>query len=193
MGRNQTGTASAAPIGAGQRISPFALPARFTVGPSGNPRALPGSASVYLDESIAIVKRRLSGLPLTLSVPVSGFEGVAVRIEPMGEGLAATIELRHRDPSITLPLGTAEDMTSAAADWQAWARRLGLPMLVVEADGALRHVLPDGAMATAVAKPTRRKRSTAGRRRPRFLARRKIGAAGPMPVLRGAREIIARS
>jgi hypothetical protein len=176
------------------RLDPFALPVRYTAN-------LPGPVSatrpaVYLDRNQVIVKRTLGGIPATLTFPVSAFRGVAVsmRVNPETGDVTAIIELMHRDPSLSLPLSVAGDLGDAedvAADWQAWGKALGLPLLIVEGDGTIREALSQ--MGGIVVSPVKARRmvSSLSRRRPRFLKRRKIGFAGETELLTG-REIIAR-
>lgn len=171
------------------RLDPGHLPAKWcvNVGQAGRPVQ---EAAIYMDDDGVIVRRQLSGLPLTLSLPFAAFEGVSVRIEPNAAGdLTAHVELRHRDPAMSIPLTVSRDMEAAAADWQGWSDRLGLPMLLVTASGVERV----GPQATVpVGEPTpRRRHATMADRRPRFLVRRKMGATGEMPVLRDWREIIS--
>ncbi|WP_181705927.1 DUF6101 family protein [Chthonobacter rhizosphaerae] len=177
-------------IGRTLRIDPQALPARFKVPTEAGASSLQ-DASVYLDDRGVVVKRSLSGLPLTLSLPLEAYEGVAVRVVPEGAlGVTASVELMHRDPALSLPLLVTRDMEAAAEDWQAWAKALKMPMLVVGLDGLATAVAT--ADAIPMDRPLPRRRINQFRnRRPRFLVRRKTGAKGPLPVLRGLREIIA--
>jgi hypothetical protein len=180
-------TASPAWIGRSLRIDPTALPVRFHVpGESGT-----GEASIYLDRRGVVVKRRLSGLPLTLSLPHSAFDGIAVRLTSTADGdLTASVELAHRDPSLTLPLATHRSVEDAAADWRLWCDVLCLPMLIVEADGRVMRL--GSTEQLPISLPHARRRNPAlTRRRPRFLVRRRPGRKGPMEVLTGWREIIA--
>lgn len=171
------------------RLDPGHLPAKWcvNVGQAGRPVQ---EAAIYMDDDGVVVRRQLSGLPLTLSLPFAAFEGVSVRIEPNAAGdLTAHVELRHRDPAMSIPLTVTRDMEAAAADWQGWSNRLGMPMLLVTASGAER-VGPQASVPVGEPAPRRRHASTA-ERRPRFLVRRKMGAVGEMPVLRDWREIIS--
>ncbi|PLX36175.1 MAG: hypothetical protein C0606_15830 [Hyphomicrobiales bacterium] len=178
------------------RLDPFALPARFEM-PVAEPASASrssGRAAVYLDRDRAIVRRRLGGLPLTLSVAIRAFKGVAVRTEPNGNHGAVTVslELLHHDPALTLPLLVADHFDDVLADWRAWARTLGLPLIFIESDG--RIMQPEERLgAVAVGDPIARRKSPIPRRRPRFLKRRKVGRKGEMPVYEEAREIIART
>ena len=52
---------------------------------------------------------------------------------------AVSVVLEHRDSGLSLPLYRAADGTDIVAEWQSWARVLGVPLLVAEADGRLRE------------------------------------------------------
>jgi hypothetical protein len=146
-----------------------------------------------LDRERALLRRPLrTGPKVTIAVPVRAYAGVAVRIESLGwsGGLRVVVELMHRDPALSLPLVVADEPEDVAADWQAWGRALNLPLLVVTEDGTVKAMVDRiGALVVSESKP-RRRYSFFADRRPRFLARRKPGRAGPMERLTG-REIIA--
>jgi len=138
-----------------------------------------------------IVKRRLSGLPLTLSLPFSAFAGVTVRLNADKTGeFVACVELSHRDPALSLPLVVTRDMEAAALDWKLWSDRLGLPMLLDDGAGRDVTVFDPVDLGKGPPMPRRRMAALTGRR-PRFLVRRQTGVSGDMPVLRGCREIIS--
>ena len=108
---------------------------------------------------------------------------------------AVTIVLEHRDPGLSLPLYRADDGADIVAEWRSWARVLGRPLLVAEADGRLRE--PFARLgAVRVASPTwrRRRRSAIKMRRPTLPLRRRPGRSiADAAVHRGEREIIARN
>ena len=134
------------------------------------------------------------GLPLTLRVPIKTFDGVAVRMTPVGcDGdIEVVVELRHSDPALCLPLTIADDPADVAADWQAWGQALGLQLLLVRQDGTIAAADADSDKVTAQSPKQRRRHSFFANRRPRFLTRRKTGRSGPLDRLVG-REIIARN
>ena len=148
-----------------------------------------------LDRERAIVQRqRRPAPPLTLTVPLASYRGVAVRMEPAGAAgqVRVFVELLHEDPALTLPLIVGDEPEDVAADWQAWGRALKLPLLVIGQDGSVSDPLGDlGGVITGPPKPRRRYSFFAGRR-PRFLTRRKTGHSRPTEQLAG-REIIARN
>jgi hypothetical protein len=166
------------------RLDPHSLPVRgFALGGTADP-------AFTIDRGRAVV-RRPSGDPV--SVPVSDYRGVAVRMESSGDNgeVRAFVELLHADPSLTLKLAVTDDPYEIAADWQTWARTLSLPLLVVGQDGSVGAPLAGmGGIIAAKPKP-RRRHSFFADRRPRFLVRRKTGTLDVSLRIAG-REIIAR-
>src|SRR5262249_5842032 len=141
----------------------------------------------------AVLRRPLrSGPAITVAVPVAAYDGVAVRMEPLGlsGGLRVVVELMHNNPDLSLPLVVANEPEDVAADWQAWGHTLNLPLLIVTEDGTVKAPLAHfGALVVADQKP-RRRYSFFADRRPRFLTRRKPRRPELMERLTG-REIIA--
>jgi hypothetical protein len=176
------------------RLDPFALPLQFRArdaAADGNVRV------VELHRERVIVRRAVRGIRMAVSLKVADFLGVAIRVmapEEAGDG-AVAIMLEHRDPALAVPLYYAPDGEEAIAEWQLWARVLGLPPLVADADGTLRepfHRL--GALCIAGPLARRRRSSALKRRRPRILMRRKSGElSDETSVHRDEREIIARN
>jgi hypothetical protein len=106
-----------------------------------------------------------------------------------------SIVLEHRDHALSLPLFSGDDGTDIVSEWQSWARVLGMPLLVAEADGRLREAF-ERIGAIRVASPTwrRRKRTAIRTRRPSIFLRRKPGRSiEGANVHRDEREIIARN
>ncbi len=176
------------------RLDPMTLPTTFAVGLCGSEGGLAG-ADVHLDRGTVIVTRRLDGRRNQVFLKLRDYLGVAARISQSAETDAemdVTLELIHSDPSFSLVLHEGAGLENAVADWQGWARRLGLPLLMIEADGTVSEVA-GAPNRIAVGKPGPRRRSSVLRdRRPRFLVRRKPGFAGMMPVHGCEGEIIAR-
>ena len=175
------------------RLDPFTLPLRFC---TTDARADGGTRLVELHRQCVIVRRAVRGMTMAVNVPVRAFLGVALHVDSPqtdGGGTVAVV-LEHRDPGLSLPLYAADHGIDIVAEWRSWAEVLGVPLLIVESDGALREAFPRlGALQVAAPVARRRRRGAVGKRRPRFLARRKPGQRGAMPVRRGEREIIARN
>jgi hypothetical protein len=191
--RRQSATGGACPAWTGRalRLDPRALPVRYQVadGQDGPAR----THQVFLDRSRVVLRRTVAErMAMTVSVPTSAYEGVAVRLFPAGEGegFTAAVVLLHREEALSVPLHVAADIDELAAAWQAWGRSLGLPLLAIDEDGTARPV--SGPVELLGGQPApRRRHSHFASRRPRFLARRKPGAPGAPAVVHGEREIIA--
>lgn len=182
--RRQTALGEAiADAGRAMRLDPFALPVRTSVSSGGR---APGAASVLLDRHQVVIQRAVAnGLPLTLTVPTSAYRGVAVRMEADATGgVRVNLELQHRDPMLSVPLALADDPADIAADWQAWGKVLGLPLLLIEADGRVSEPVERIGRLTVAAPRPRRMHSFFADRRPRFLARRKTGGV-PSELIAG--------
>jgi hypothetical protein len=168
------------------RLDPHALPAQG---------ATAAGEAFVIDRGHARISRTFTanGPTMQAAVPLSAYRGVAVRMESAGDNgeVSTFIELLHRDPALTLTLAESAVPEDLAADWQAWGRTLGLPLLVVGQDGSVGEPLARFGLETARSKP-RRYHTYFAKRRPRFLTRRKTGRATSMERVTG-REIIARN
>jgi hypothetical protein len=183
------------PPGSGRslRLDPFALPARYAArdgGADGQVR------QIELDRERVLLMRVVRGIPMKLRLRVHDFRGVTLRTLPPvgGEPAAVAVVLEHRDVGLSVPLFVAPEGDEAMAQWKAWGRALGMPLLVAEGDGTLREPFRRIGRVNVGARFARRKRRAAVRwRRPSILLRRKPGrlAADPQ-VHRGEREIVGR-
>ncbi|MBK5960351.1 hypothetical protein CCR97_19425 [Rhodoplanes elegans] len=176
------------------RLDPFALPVRFRTADQASDSK---ERIVELDHDTLVLRRAVAGIPMKVSVPVASFLGVALRVAPPDEtsdGSVAVV-LEHKDPALTVPLFVADDGTDAVAEWQLWANRLGLPLLVAETDGTLREPFARmGSVRLAKAQPRRRRASPLKRRRASILMRRKPGRLPVAPrIHKDEKELIARS
>jgi hypothetical protein len=188
------GAGGAMPAWSGRslRLDPLALPVRYRAVDAGADERV---RLVELDRERVTLRRSVRGVPMKVSVPVSAFLGVAMRLLPPqgAETAAVTVTLEHRDPGLTVPLFTAPDATDLLAEWRLWARVFGMPMLVADDDGRLHEPFARlGAVRIAPARGRARRRSAVCRRRPRILLRRKPGRSRDAVVHR-EREIIARN
>ena len=171
-----------------ERLDPFALPVTFATSD--------GTAGVRVVEIYperVVVRRSLSGMVMAVNMPVSAYEGVALKLVRGRHGAPGTAEitLEHKDPGLTLSLYVSEHSDEVGTEWQSWSDALGLPMIVNDTQDGWRRI---GEVRAARVRPRRRRHSGLKRRRPVFLARRKAGsAAQAMAVYRGEHEIIARN
>lgn len=173
----------------------------FRLDPSRLPQALSyaarddvGETEITVNRRGATLKRTLkrSGLPLHIALPARAFRGVAVRATETGpEHALVTLELLHEDEELCVPLSVGHDLPAIARDWQSWSELLDLPMMMIDAEGVVR-TLEESAPALAPGKArTRRPHAMLAERRPRFLARRRLGHLGVRLMVHGE-EIIAR-
>ena len=175
------------------RLDPFALPARYAARDSGADGQI---RQIELDHNRVVFMRAVRGIPMRVRLPVNDFRGVTLRtLPPDGtEPAAIAIVLEHRDSALSVPLFVAPEGGDAMAQWKAWGRVLGMPLLVVESENSLREPFLRMGRVNAGASSARRKRRAAIRwRRPSILMRRKPGRPSAQPqVYRSEREIIAR-
>lgn len=172
------------------RLDPFKLPHRFRYHTGLDGEA--GEASVVIErETVSVCRRLPSGVPAALRLPMAAFEGVAVRntVHLASDTPLMVIELLHQDPQLSIPLAVLDDDIDVVADWKAWSRVLGLPMIHVGGDGAVRPIEERlGRLPVRPTKPRRRRSVLAGRR-PRFLVRRQPGSADRIVMVAVEREI----
>jgi hypothetical protein len=135
-----------------------------------------------------VIARRVAGIAMRVRVPLASYRGVALSVAAQGEGEALhRIELLHRDPDLSVPLGEASDAGEIAAEWSAWAQSLSLPRLIERAPGQLESAEPVAAILPA----PRRRGSAVAKRRTRFSRRRRMGTLQRLAIsYRDEREIV---
>jgi hypothetical protein len=173
--RRQTATCGINPAGSSraERLDPLSLPVSFH---AHDVRADGGVRQIELHRERVVLRRAVHGMRMAVNVRVSDFLGVALR----GVGESQILVLKHRDPSLTVPLVVSTDREEIAAAWSMWSELFALPQLD---DSQPRE-----------AAPRRRRRNAIFWRRPRFLMRRRAcSGIASADVHRGEREIIARS
>lgn len=185
--------------GCALRIVPGQLPHRFSFRTAVQKQ----DVHVTLNERGALVDRILekSGLPISMALPITAFEGIAARAIDSGSGdSTVTLELHHEDVDLCIPLLVDHGLHNIAGDWRAWSEAYDLPMLMVEADGLARPLDENMARRKAIKVTNdskhfshdRRRTNTMISRRARFLVRRQTGNLGCRMKISG-REIIART
>ena len=149
--------------------------------------------SVTLSRDTIRIDRTVRGVAMRVAVPVRAYEGVALTLDADADGgLAYRLQLVHADRDLSVALEEAPDDHDILADWRLWSRFFRLPALVERRPGAMEHADPSlGDLLLGPGATDRRVRR--GKRRPRFLQRRKQGRPGGMVVHAGEREIVARS
>lgn len=181
-------------MGTPSRLDPFSLPVRFEAADDAADQRL---RVVDLHRERVVLRRTLNGMRMALTMPVAAYRGVAIRLSDAAGGAPAAIAvvLEHADPALSLPLFAAAETDDIVAEWQAWGRVLGLPLLVADDDGNLREPFARlGRLRVEAPTWRRRRRSAIARRRPSRLLHRRATALPTVPsVHRGEREIIARN
>ncbi|MTW14619.1 hypothetical protein GJ689_00120 [Rhodoplanes serenus] len=176
------------------RLDPFALPIRFTTADTATDTRL---RDVELGRDRVVLRRTVSGMRMAMALPLDHFLGVTLNVVPPGDNDdgAVAIVLSHRDAALSVPLYVADDGTEAIAEWQLWAKVLGLPLLIADPDGVLREPFPRlGSVRVGAPQLRRRRCGPVKRRRASILMRRKPGRMPARPrVIKDEREIIARS
>lgn len=184
----QSGGASAG-SGRQERLDPFALPVSFATSD-----ASAGVRYIELHRERVVMRRSVAGVVMAVKMPLSSYDGVALRLVSGAQGPTVEVTLEHKDPGLSLSLYEADHDEDALAEWRSWSEVLGLPMLVCDEDGPRVASAQLGAVRVAKPRPRRRRHSSLRRRRPLFLMRRKAGrVADTTPVHRGEHEIIARN
>ncbi len=152
-------------------------------------RADGGARKVRVTRSDILISRRFNGVDMMIAVPVPAYKGVALVVVEGREGVPCyRLSLAHHDRDLDVLLGETQDSDAAADDWKYWADWLGLPRLASDADG----LAAVGAARGLRPAPARRNRAAVRWRRPRFLARRKIGDEKRLAaVFAGEREIVS--
>jgi hypothetical protein len=180
--------------GRARRRAPLSLPVRFEAADDAADENL---RIVDLHRERVVLRRSVRGVRMALNMPVAAFRGVAIRLfgEDAAMPSAIAVVLEHSDSALSLPLFSSAETDDVVAEWQAWGRVLGLPLLIAERDGALREPFKRlGALRIEAPTWRRRRRSAIARRRPiRLLRRRPGNVSGPAIVHRDEREIIARN
>ena len=133
---------------------------------------------VELDRERVVLRRAVRGIRDEGRRAGREFRGVScASLPPRGRragGIAVMLE--HRDAACRCRCSSRADGDDVMAIWQSWARVLGLPLLVVDDDGALREPFQrlgrlDVGTPVAAPPPPRRDQW----RRPSILMRRKPG------------------
>jgi hypothetical protein len=174
--RRQTSTSGFAPAGSSraERLDPLSLPASFE---ARDTRADGGIRRIEIRRDRVTLHRAVHGMRMAINIRISDFLGLALRTI---EG-APTLILKHRDPSLSVPLAVSED--DVDTDWQIWSETFALPRLTEQV-----------AEQESKPAPRRRRRNAIKARKPSILMRRKPGGnIAAMGVFRGEREIIARN
>ena len=115
------------------------------------------------------IRRDICGIEARVNVPTQSYRGIVLRAAR--EGRPFELALTHFDASLEVVIARTDDDSDLIADWRCYGRMLALPLLAEDAKGRLQ------AMEAGVGEGPfgRRHGSPLKNRRPRFLARRKVG------------------
>ncbi len=154
--------------------APSASPERMRV-ERDDPRADNRGRVIDVAREAVTIHRTVARVAMTIHVPATAYRGVALRLSGLSGGGACEVRLAHRDPDLCVLLTEGDDQAAIEARWRAWARFFGLPALVerIEA-GALEASLEVVEIEPRRPRPRRGGKASTPRR-PRFLARRKVG------------------
>ncbi|MEM9030898.1 MAG: DUF6101 family protein [Pseudomonadota bacterium] len=186
---------AAAGSNAETQLHPGCLPVQFTQRLESRPGTPSLPADIFLDQTRVVYKRRVAGVPVNVVVPITGFDGVMVRIVPgqMAGSIVTALILKHPDSALSITLAETENSDELAILWSRWAHTLKLPMLVCDLGGDVKPI--DAYSATSSDRPApRRKLRLLTGRRPRFLNKRSTGRKDATAAnFAHEREIIART
>jgi hypothetical protein len=157
-------------------------------------RADSGARQVEIEAGQVVVERVIAGVKMRIAIPFTLYQGVALDVgaDERG-GFAVSVRLAHSDADLDVELFRAADDCDVTAEWQYWAARCDLPLLIAEPDGS--YTMPFPRLGSLYVARPRQRRTPAdfAARRPRFLVRRKVGRVAERPVVHHEREIIART
>jgi hypothetical protein len=125
--------------------------------------------SIDIGPEWVCIRRRIAGFETWVNVPTASYRGVTLRMKAAG---TFEIVLLHADASLDVVLAEAADDRDVIARWRSYARRTCLPLLVEDQEGRLQPMRD----APAPQPSQRRGASALKNRRPRFLARRRMGS-----------------
>jgi hypothetical protein len=144
--------------------------------------------TVSLSRDLVVIARRREGVLMRIALKPRAFLGVLLSLAGFdGAAFRYEVKLAHRDPEFSVTLYGGADRAEADAAWKSWARFIGAPALVEREEGRFDEVAIAG-RPRAAGLPRRRARGV-GARRPRFLARRRMGDRALATPVEGGREL----
>jgi hypothetical protein len=144
--------------------------------------------TVSLSRDLVVIARRREGVLMRIALRPRAFRGVLLRVVAAEEDVFVyQVSLEHRDAELNVLLASCKSVAEAEAAWRSWARFVGAPALVEREEGRFEEVFVAGRIPLET-HPRRRARGV-GARRPRFLARRKVGRRDLMISVETTREL----
>jgi hypothetical protein len=132
--------------------------------------------TISISGDLVVIARHRDGVYMRIALPPEAFRGVLLRLVGLDDGeFRYEALLAHSDPELSVALAASTDRRETEESWKSWAHFLGAPALVEREGGAEEEVFIPGRPASTDFAPQRRN-SGVGARRPRFLARRQVGA-----------------
>jgi len=122
-----------------------------------------------------LVTRPVAGTRITSREKRSSFKGVILKVPSARRGARYTIVLASRSGGDDVVLERCLPEHEVIARWRAIACSLGLPALILHADGELEYLQIQLGGIIVGSADTDRRRNPSRNRRPRFLMRRKSG------------------
>jgi hypothetical protein len=163
-------------------LDPTVLPVRYA---ASDPRADGRERIIEIHREGVVLSRCMAGMDMTLRVPLSRYQGVAVRYFP-GENPdddRIAVMLEHDDPGLSIPLYVDSEGDDLLFQWRMWSKSLARPLLIAAPDGSVGLCNARlGALDIAQSIERRRRRSALARRHSSARLRRRKGHSRPMPV-----------
>lgn len=178
-------------------------------------RADNNSRTVHFEKDRIVIMRRVSGVSMRVTMPVSKYAGIGVVLPNAREtNPAFQVNLVHADPDLSVTLYKSDNPLMVDAAVSEWSRFFELPVfdcaVHTEASGSADALAGSvhgdiiertdaasesmGALAIGNARKVRRRGAVLSKRRPRLYSRRKSGDGQRMEaVYASEREIIARN
>jgi hypothetical protein len=131
-----------------------------------------------------LIERVLNGMKMRVHIPAKVYRGVRLVLSERPEGETFQIELAHRDPDLNVCLEASKDRQEAEDRQRLWAHFFTQPML----DSIFA---PEDQKELFSSAPRRRCMTSVAKRRPRRLARRRVGNRENLAIIHSdEREII---
>lgn len=155
------------------------------------PAKLPPAELRANERAVIIHRMGRTGVPLCIAVPFEHYKGVCADIRYGQSGLECAVVLAHDNSDYEVTLFSAQDDENILAEWNSWARKLEMPLMIRTEHGDTLARPKFGALTVNGVSP-RRARNMFLIRRPRFLRARVATELTPELSIYQEREIIAR-
>jgi hypothetical protein len=159
--------ADATPFGSVNRRAPIE---------ADDPRADNRRRVIAIAPEAVIIHRSVASIAMTIRVPSSAYRAVVLRLTDLSCGaVRREVRLTHRDPDLSVLLAESDDPAVIEACWRNWACYFSLPALVERIErGGRKATFEVADISRGRPRPRRGGRASTARR-PRFLARRRVG------------------